>query len=95
MNRAFLDTSYVLALELANDQNHSAATEHWRQFAGVFPALVTTSYVFDEAVTFFNSRGHHAKAVDVGSHLLQSAAVELIHVGTAPHDHRVHIRPSF
>ena len=29
MNLVFLDTGYVLALELANDQNHRAITDHW------------------------------------------------------------------
>ena len=80
MRQVLLDTGYVLALELANDQNHRTVTDHWRRFAGSLPALVTTSYVFDEIVTFFNSRGHHEKAVEVGDNLLQSTAVDMIHV---------------
>jgi len=80
MNQVFLDTGYVLALELANDQNHRLVTDHWRRLVGALPLLVTTSYVFDEVVTFFNSRGHHEKAVEVGNRLLQSAAIEMIHV---------------
>ncbi len=67
MSSAFIDTSYLLALELKNDQNHLAALTHWRRASRSLPALITTSYVFDEVVTFFNSRGHHAKAVEVGS----------------------------
>jgi predicted nucleic acid-binding protein len=31
-------------------------------------------------MTFFNSRGHHAKAVQVGNNLLRSSSVQLIHV---------------
>jgi len=31
-------------------------------------------------VTFFNSRGHHEKAVEVGDNLLRSTAVDMIHV---------------
>jgi hypothetical protein len=58
----FLDTGYVLALELANDQNHGAAARHWHGFLLQQPRLVTTSFVFDETVTFFNAHGHHAKA---------------------------------
>jgi predicted nucleic acid-binding protein len=57
----FLDTSYLLALELAHDQHHPAAVAHWHSLAQRLPALVTTTYVFDETVTFFNSRGYHAK----------------------------------
>ena len=30
MKTVFLDTGYVLALELTNDQNHRAALKHWR-----------------------------------------------------------------
>jgi hypothetical protein len=81
MNQVFLDTGYVLALELSNDQKHHAVTDHWRRLAtGVLPSLVTTSYVFCEIVTFFNARGHHGKAVEVGNNLLQSRAIEIVHV---------------
>ncbi len=37
----------------------------------------------DEVVTFFNSRNRHAKAVEVGSRLLSSPTVELVHVAEA------------
>ena len=80
MNAVFLDTGYVLALELANDQNHQAATRHWQRVRTALPPLVTTSYVFDEVVTYFNSRGYHAKAVQVGHNLLRSPSVQLVHV---------------
>lgn len=80
MNAIFLDTGYVLALELANDQNHRAAIEHWRQWEAEPSPLLTTSYVFGEIVTFFNHRGHHDKAIQVGNSLLRSSAMELVHV---------------
>ena len=83
MSRVFLDTSYLLALELAKDQNHPAAKQHWQTIIQSPSSFVTTSYVFDEVVTYFNSRGHHAKAVQVGSNLLASTSVELVHVDEA------------
>ncbi len=63
MSTVFLDTGYLIALELGSDQNHEAAAEHWRKIKESLPHLTTTSYVFNEVVTFFNSRGHHAKAI--------------------------------
>jgi predicted nucleic acid-binding protein len=55
MTSAFLDTGYVIALEAADDQYHDAAVQHWRGFIAQLSPLVTTSYVFDEVVTFFNT----------------------------------------
>lgn len=80
MKKFFLDTSYLLALELANDQDHKLVSEHWQRVRASPLHLVTTSFVFDEVVTFFNSRGHHEKAVRVGAILLQSPSVELTYV---------------
>ena len=80
MKPKFLDTGYLLALELANDINHAAALLHWQKLAGALPPLVTTSYIFDETMTFFNSRGFHSKAVRVGNNILRSPSVELIHI---------------
>jgi predicted nucleic acid-binding protein len=78
-----LDTGYVLALELSNDANHRAAQDHWGEVSRNLPRLVTTTYVFDEIVTFFNSRRRHDKAVAVGEMLLTSPSVELIAVDDA------------
>ena len=44
------------------------------------PFIVTTSYVFDEVVTFFNSRDRHEKAVEIGQRLQASDAIEIVHV---------------
>jgi len=83
MRPLFIDTGYLLALEMAHDQNHPAASQHWQSLLEALPPLITTSYVFDETVTFFNSRGYHAKAVEVGNNLLYSPSVQLIPVDEA------------
>ncbi len=80
MTMVFLDTGYLIALESASDQHHSAATEHWREFFLSRPRLLTTSFVLDEVITFFVSRGRHSKAVDIGNWLLSSPSVRLVHV---------------
>ena len=80
MNAVFIDTGYLPALELANDINHEAARLHWQKISQRLPRLVTTSYVFDEVATFFNSRNLHFKATEVGNRLLRSPSVELIQV---------------
>ena len=80
MRRLFLDTGFLIALEARDDQYHPAALRYWRGLTESMPRLVTTSYVFDEVVTFFNSRNRHAKAVELGNVLLASRSVELIHI---------------
>jgi predicted nucleic acid-binding protein len=79
MKPVFLDTGYLIALEAKDDQNHAPARRHWRVFSRRLPPLVTTSLVFSEVVTFFNTRGQHAKAVELGNMLLESPAVEVVH----------------
>jgi predicted nucleic acid-binding protein len=76
----FLDTGYIIALEAIDDQNHKAALQHWGFFSKNLPIIVTTSYVFDETVTFFNNRGHHQKSVEIGTNLLKSLYIKFSHV---------------
>ena len=80
MTPVFLDTGYLIALETSDDENHRAASRHWKTFRRKLPPLVTTSLVLSETVTFFNSRGQHAKAVEVGNMLLESPSVALVQV---------------
>ncbi len=83
MTSLFLDTGYIIALETADDQNHEAASKHWQSLSKSLPRLITTSYVFDEVVTFFNGRSQHAKAVEVGNRLLRSPTVQFVHIDEA------------
>ena len=80
MRKIFLDTGYLIALEAVDDQHHQLALTSWQNLSRALPQLVTTSYVFDEVVTFFNSRNRHAKAVEIGNLLLASSSVKLVHI---------------
>lgn len=80
MTQVFLDTGYIVALESSDDQHHADAIGHWRELVRSEPRLVTTSFVLDEAITAFVSRGRHAKAVEVGTRFLTSSSVKLVHV---------------
>ncbi|HET7233875.1 MAG TPA: PIN domain-containing protein [Longimicrobium sp.] len=76
----FVDAGYLIALDNSRDENHAAALRHWREFARSRPALVTTSFVLAETVAFFQRRGQHDKAVEVGLRLLSGEGIELVHV---------------
>lgn len=83
MELLFLDTGYILALEINTDQHHQEAIIHWKNLLQNKPFLVTTTYVFDEVVTFLNSRNLHQKAVEVGNRLIYAADIQLISVDQA------------
>lgn len=83
MTYAFLDTGYIIALETADDQYHQDALKHWQSLSSSLPRLVTTSFILDEVVTFFNSRSQHEKAVEVGNRLMVSPSVQFVHVDEA------------
>ncbi len=80
MRSIFVDTGFIIALESVTDQNHEKALQQWNELLKDLPALVTTTYVIDEIVTFFNSRSRHAKAVEIGNRLMNSRSVNVIHV---------------
>jgi uncharacterized protein len=81
--QAFLDTSFLLTLESIRDQHRDEAVAHWNESARNYSGFVTTSYVFDEVVSFLNARGGHATAVDVGERLRNSELIDFIHVDEA------------
>ena len=47
-NIDFLDTSYILALEIKNESAHQQVLPSWAILAKSKPLLVTTTYIFDE-----------------------------------------------
>ena len=78
MTRRFLDASYLVALEWKDDQWHSEAMAHWATLRLSPKSLVTSSFVIDEVVNFFVSRGHHQRAIKAGDLLLSSGGVDVI-----------------
>ncbi|HLQ25231.1 MAG TPA: PIN domain-containing protein [Acidiferrobacterales bacterium] len=80
MTPFFLDTGFLIALEAGDDQHHAEAVAFWERYQESPASLVTTFYVFNEVVTFFNSRGHHTKAVEIGRYLLSSPSVHFVYV---------------
>ncbi|KAA0222217.1 type II toxin-antitoxin system VapC family toxin [bacterium] len=81
MTRFFVDSGYLIALEDEDDQNHEAALLHWEQeVSSSPPSWITTSYVLDEVVTYFNACNLHAKAVEIGQRLMSSPSIQFVHV---------------
>jgi uncharacterized protein len=76
----FLDTGFLIALESLDDRHHKTAQAFWQDFLLNHSNLISTSYVLDEVVTFFNAHGQHAKAVQIGRLLLTSTLIDLVHV---------------
>jgi predicted nucleic acid-binding protein len=81
VRRWFLDASYLIALEWKDDQWHSEAMAHWASLRLGPKSLVTTSFVIDEVVNFFVSRGHHQRAIKAGDLLLSSGGVDVVWAG--------------
>jgi predicted nucleic acid-binding protein len=72
MTEAFLDTGYIIALEVADDQRHQDAVKHWQSLSSSLPRLVTTSFVLDEVVTFLMERLGIRTALAFDKHFDQS-----------------------
>ena len=76
----FLDSGYLVSLELESDQYHADAVMHWQNVSRDEVDIVTTSLILSETVTLLNSRGRHDRAVSVGNMLLQGSGIYMIFV---------------
>ena len=80
MRALFLDTSFILALEDADDQHHREAAGYWRAYHEQPQPLVSTSYVFDETLTVIRKRLDHARAMAVARRLRTSPLMTFVPV---------------
>ena len=71
----FLDTSFLVSVEVETDQNHQKATEIMGEIiSGRVGDLFISDYIFDETVTVtFGKSRELKKAVLVGENLRKSA----------------------
>lgn len=83
MEKIFIDTGFIIALETSDDQHHTSARNFWSNLIVSKPSFLVTSYIIDEVATFFNSRNRHAKAVETGNRLLSSPSVHVVHIDKA------------
>lgn len=73
----FLDTSFLVSLEVETDQNHEKAIKVMDEIiSGKFGKLIISDYIFDETVTVtFGKSRDLKKAVMVGTNLQNSAEI--------------------
>jgi uncharacterized protein len=79
MNRAFVDTGAWYALLDKNDPDHAAVTVAFRTYRG---RLVTSNYIFDEAVTLARYRLGWSVAHRLGTELRDQRVARLERVSS-------------
>ena len=72
MKKIFVDTGAFLAKEIAYDQHHAAALEHWRKLATDRATFISSEHVFDETMTLLSRRTTYAWAAEWGRDALIS-----------------------
>lgn len=77
MERAFVDTSAWIALADRRDPRRPRL-EDWFRTRGA--RFVTSSDIFDEAVTFATSRWGHGVACQIGAAIRDNPEVHFVHV---------------
>jgi predicted nucleic acid-binding protein len=80
VQRLFVDTSAWLAYVNRTDRAHKRVAKALRKFDG---RLVTTNFVFDEAVTVCRIRLNHPTALLMGDLLRDPEVVDLVRVEEA------------
>ena len=75
MRRAFVDTSYLLALLLRKDEHHEAAVRWQEQFEG---ELATTEYVLVELHDALCRAAFRPLAISVADRLLSDPSVMVV-----------------
>jgi uncharacterized protein len=80
LSEVFVDTGAFVALVDADDRNHQVAKRFVRGLAKRGRSLVTSTYVFDEAVTLIRLRVGHAAAVGFGERLFRTRWCRIVDI---------------
>ena len=78
--KVFVDTSAWFALYYRRDDAHAKATRFWQDLRRQPARLVTSDYIFSEAITLTRAHGGHPAACRLGDFILKSDVVELAEV---------------
>lgn len=81
MESVFVDTGAWLSLYDKRDQNHQSAKKAATYLKDEKVHLITTDYVFDEAVTIIRLRVGHKEAINFGNSMLKSRIVKIVDIG--------------